>query len=286
MRDVAFCCFICRFDFDSLITHTEIVFAPQTAFFLIPRSIQHGEDVICSRTYEKRPIEFAGRIMNKSSYPFVSLLLFIKDPACRKAGVKFRFCSFCETPVAKRNFGRRHTHAGESLPNKQDKMSDEATTSTEAAVAPPDKANSRKRWNEQYENDQDHKQPSKKQQRQEEESGIPKSIGNRRSDDSPSSGETDSTSGSGIDVQRQDDPNRQAVFQNFDPPRQEAWITLLNQRPDSSDRRAMSVWVRKILVVSDIQQPLSRLDDISVSTEEEEGKQNGGKKESKDSSSE
>jgi hypothetical protein len=32
------------------------------------------------------------------------------DPACRNAGVKFRYCSHCKAPVAKRNFRRRHNH--------------------------------------------------------------------------------------------------------------------------------------------------------------------------------
>ena len=187
-----------------------------------------------------------------------------------------------------RNFGRRHTHAGEQLPRKLDnKVSDEATTSTEAAVAPTghDKANKRKRGKDDL---QDDGQPSAKQARKKEDKdpGIPESIGNRRSDDSPSSGETDSTSGSGTDVQQQEGGVTQGVFKNFDPPRQEAWINLLNQRPDSNDRRAMSVWVRKVLVVSDTTQPLSRLDDISVSTEEEEEKQNNGEKKGSTSGSE
>jgi hypothetical protein len=206
------------------------------------------------------------------------MILHFLDPACRKAGVKFRYCSYCGTPVAKRNFGRRHTHAGEKLPKKQDcgnNMSDEGTTSAEAGDAPTEKNNGGKRQGSQFVGEDVQPNNKKTRAKEEKDPGIPKSIGNRRSDDSPSSGETDSTSGSGTDVQQQNDPNGQGDFRNFDRPRQEVWIKLLNQRPNSDDSRAMSVWVRKVLVVSDTSQPLSKLDDISVSTEEEGQKQNG-----------
>lgn len=192
------------------------------------------------------------------------LLCFHVDPACREAGVKFRYCSFCEAPVAKRNFGRRHTHAGEKLNSKQDKISDDATTSTDAAVAPS--AGRAKRKVQQSERSSAKKGRLK-------EPGIPDSIGNHGSNDTPSSEETDSTSGSGTDVQQSDGANSQeAAPRDFDQARWDAWISLLKKRPEASDKRAMSIWVRKVLVVSDTQLPLSKLDDVSVSTEEEKEK--------------
>jgi hypothetical protein len=45
----------------------------------------------------------------------------------------------------------------------------------------------------------------------------------------------------------------QEMFKSFDAPRREAWISLLSHWPDSNDRRAMSVWVSKVLVVNDTQ---------------------------------
>ena len=45
---------------------------------------------------------------------------------CRNAGIKFRYCVYCKLPVAKRNFAKRHKHAGKKLP-------DDATSSDSAA---------------------------------------------------------------------------------------------------------------------------------------------------------
>ncbi|CAB9503972.1 expressed unknown protein [Seminavis robusta] len=52
----------------------------KTAYFVIPENVRHGEELICSYF------------------------------ACRNAGVKFRYCSHCKVPVAKRNFRKRHRH--------------------------------------------------------------------------------------------------------------------------------------------------------------------------------
>jgi len=40
--------------------------------------------------------------------------LFCSYKACRNGGVKFRFCSVCQVPVAKRNFRQRHMHGIDS----------------------------------------------------------------------------------------------------------------------------------------------------------------------------
>jgi hypothetical protein len=52
----------------------------QTAHFIIPSDVVHGQDLVCSY------------------------------PACRDSGVKFRYCIHCRVPVAKRNFKLRHNH--------------------------------------------------------------------------------------------------------------------------------------------------------------------------------
>jgi len=52
----------------------------KTAYFVIPDGIEHGDELMCSY------------------------------PACRQAGVKFRYCVHCKVPVAKRNFRNRHRH--------------------------------------------------------------------------------------------------------------------------------------------------------------------------------
>eukprot|EP00934_Nitzschia_sp_Nitz4_P000832 Nitzschia sp. Nitz4//scaffold8_size234185//44063//45461//NITZ4_001237-RA/size234185-snap-gene-0.5-mRNA-1//1//CDS//3329559746//832//frame0 len=52
-----------------------------TAYFVVSKHLEHGEGLRC--TY----------------------------PSCRDAGIKFRYCSFCNAPVAKRNFRKRHSHS-------------------------------------------------------------------------------------------------------------------------------------------------------------------------------
>mmetsp|Transcript_12596 Transcript_12596/g.27843 ORF Transcript_12596/g.27843 Transcript_12596/m.27843 type:complete len:407 (+) Transcript_12596:1172-2392(+) len=65
----------------------------KTAHFVIPENIEHGAELLCSY------------------------------PSCRNAGVKFRFCTVCQVPVAKRNFRKRHMHANGD--NAEEKLSDD-----------------------------------------------------------------------------------------------------------------------------------------------------------------
>lgn len=59
----------------------------KTAYFVIPENVEHGEELICSYF------------------------------ACRNAGIKFRYCTHCKVPVAKRNFRKRHKHGKSSSGN-------------------------------------------------------------------------------------------------------------------------------------------------------------------------
>lgn len=63
----------------------------QTAYFVIPEDVKHGDGLICS------------------------------FPACRNRGVKFLYCQYCKDPVAKRNFRSRHNHAEEKAEEDQPK---------------------------------------------------------------------------------------------------------------------------------------------------------------------
>eukprot|EP00339_Tiarina_fusa_P000556 CAMPEP_0117014864 /NCGR_PEP_ID=MMETSP0472-20121206/11981_1 /TAXON_ID=693140 ORGANISM="Tiarina fusus, Strain LIS" /NCGR_SAMPLE_ID=MMETSP0472 /ASSEMBLY_ACC=CAM_ASM_000603 /LENGTH=953 /DNA_ID=CAMNT_0004718533 /DNA_START=69 /DNA_END=2930 /DNA_ORIENTATION=+ len=54
----------------------------KTAYFVIQEDIKHGTELVCSYF------------------------------ACRNAGIKFRYCTYCKLPVAKRNFCKRHKHTG------------------------------------------------------------------------------------------------------------------------------------------------------------------------------
>lgn len=73
----------------------------KTAYFIIPESVQHGDELECS---------FA---------------------SCRSAGAKFRYCLHCKVPVAKRNFRNRHKHG-----NMGDKKRSPPGASKEAGSVP------------------------------------------------------------------------------------------------------------------------------------------------------
>ena len=70
----------------------------KTAYFVIPDGIEHGDELMCSY------------------------------PACRQAGVKFRYCLQCRVPVAKRNFRNRHRHG---VPGEEDEWEDEVSEEEE-----------------------------------------------------------------------------------------------------------------------------------------------------------
>lgn len=61
--------------------------------------------------------------------------LVCTHPVCAKSGRKFRWCSVCQIPVAKRNFGKRHGHGlstdgREQEPTDQEDQYGSTTTST------------------------------------------------------------------------------------------------------------------------------------------------------------
>jgi hypothetical protein len=60
-----------------------LFFHLQTAKFVIPRNVKHGDSLTCSY------------------------------PACRDSGIKFSFCVHCNIPVARRCFRMRHHHHSE-----------------------------------------------------------------------------------------------------------------------------------------------------------------------------
>jgi hypothetical protein len=138
------------------------------------------------------------------------------DSACRNAGVKFRYCSHCKAPVAKRNFRRRHNHGysnQEDLHAHEDSEAEDMRTGADderkmngpqskkiktANVVPPETNPSI--WQEHV-----HEGPVK----------VNKLGQNRRL----------------------------------------LWASLLEERPLTSDGESMSVWINKVLLVSDAEQP-------------------------------
>ena len=92
---------------------------PKTAHFRISEDMKHGTELVCS------------------------------FPACRKAGIKFCYCAFCQTPVAKRNFRKRHMHDnaetnnstvaskdGTSVKRKHSDTTDEELESEKSSLPP------------------------------------------------------------------------------------------------------------------------------------------------------
>jgi hypothetical protein len=80
-----------------LLTYHSII---QTAYFIIRENAQHGEELMCS--YH----------------------------ACRITGIKFRYCAYCNVPVAKRNFGRRHQHG--EVPDGESQSGDDTASRSSA----------------------------------------------------------------------------------------------------------------------------------------------------------
>ena len=53
---------------------------------------------------------------------------------CRNAGIKFRYCVYCKLPVAKRNFAKRHKHAGKKHPDDPTSSDSTAQNDTNRAT--------------------------------------------------------------------------------------------------------------------------------------------------------
>lgn len=180
--------------------------------------------------------------------------------ACRNAGIKFRYCSQCKVPVAKRNFRKRHKHGGDPIAGGK---GDDSGGEEENAA-------------------------TKK--------GIPSQITASREEaaeaDGISSQSADSTSNqldskakpvdvaciaSGADVQQGLVRNSMRTFESaksktkaafagssaaqssprtISGDRKERWVALLAKRPSTKDSDTMSAWLMEVLAVSDLETPL------------------------------
>ena len=184
----------------------------QTAYFVIPENVKHGEELICSYF------------------------------ACRNAGIKFRYCSHCKVPVAKRNFRKRHKHGGDDIPRG---TGDDSGGEEEL--------------------------PTKK--------GIPAHILAGQNDDALSSQSADSNpqEKSDLGVRRGLVQSSMRTFEKKKQPevakaqesdvsakistdRKERWAALLGKRPATKDGDSMSAWLMEVLAVSDLDTPLKSVD--------------------------
>ena len=190
----------------------------QTAYFVIPENVKHGEELICSYF------------------------------ACRNAGIKFRYCSHCKVPVAKRNLRKRHKHGGEEVPPLQ---GDADYSGGE------DEANNKR--------------------------DIPSQITAKRSSmDTDVLSSNSAESNEKEEIQQdlvlssmrtlentRDGQNAVAMLRSEDnpkisPERMERWAALLGRRPATKEGDMMSAWLMEVLAVSDLDTPLKPSEELNT----------------------
>jgi hypothetical protein len=201
----------------------------KTAYFVIPENVKHGEELICSYF------------------------------ACRNAGIKFRYCSHCKVPVAKRNFRKRHKHGGEDVGNLPGDDSDDDLA--DVVPAPPSAAAAKKTSSSS--------------------GGIPSQITAGRKEDADADGissqsadsdhgkakgaatarKAAATAAVGAAARKPAIPTSKGAAGRSDgkaglPDRRKRWMELLETRPSTKQGDSMSTWLMEVLAVSDLETPL------------------------------
>ncbi|KAL3917107.1 MAG: hypothetical protein SGILL_004868 [Bacillariaceae sp.] len=209
----------------------------RSAHFVIPHSIRHGEDLVCS--YEE----------------------------CRNAGNKFRYCSECRIPVAKRNFHQRHGHglacvttteakapraasATASAPKKTKKKSKAAAAAARAGAT---KLSKKRNCH----------LSQQKQKTQDQRLG---SSTDSSSDASQERGQKRRKTGSAAALASSNSDIGPTYPEVGDIPlaRQLRWATLLGKRPDPDDADGMSQWLLEVMSVSDLKTSLANFASSSL----------------------
>jgi hypothetical protein len=177
-------------------------FFPQTAYFVIPENVKHGEELICSYF------------------------------ACRNAGIKFRYCSHCKVPVAKRNFRKRHKHGGDSAPGDDEDEDNNNKRGIPSHIMAQEAADG---------------------------------ISSQSADESGAAAAGAAEKAAPVNLQqavrssvRAFEKVSSTVKNNMiEEERQERWAKLLAKRPSTKDGEAMSAWLMEVLAVSDLEAPLA-----------------------------
>lgn len=176
---------------------------------MIPENVKHGEELICSYF------------------------------ACRNAGIKFRYCSHCKVPVAKRNFRKRHKHGGEAIPRGDDSGGEEEVdkkgipsqiTASREEAADADGISSQSA--------DDSVPDVKKKSFVDEQQGLVRRS--MRSFESAQKGRDEVSSGNRV----------------ISAERNARWVALLAKRPSTKESDTMSAWLMDVLAVSDLDTPL------------------------------
>lgn len=239
----------------------------RTAHFIIPRDIQHGQDLVCSY------------------------------PACRDLGVKFRYCLFCRVPVAKRNFCLRHSHSDDVLqpakaykkkvpaticveidaksPEKPRKMlsrSDrddlQAGKATSEAQMEPRKSTAKKRKSRHNRSSRDSKVQVRSEGYVDETMSIRrnrrdhqnrKKKRSRRDVSEPpqyADSKLDSNVVNESSSSKQQKKKTKRAIEEIDDRRLLMWSSLLGKRPVVDNDDDMSKWLMKVMAISDFNAPL------------------------------
>jgi hypothetical protein len=210
--------------------------------------VQHGEELICS--YD----------------------------ACRNAGIKFRYCSHCRVPVAKRNFNQRHSHGLPHVSTVHSSWTNSANAPVAAAAVAAtfgDEAAAAAAAPPAYANNMANEGKKQKQV-------FKDAPATSSSSDNMSSSQRDgvppkreiTVSGvfSGEESKKKSRKHRKKrkIPKEVSPPllvkpnpdipldRQWRWATLLGNRPDMADSDAMSAWLLQVMAISDSQNPLKQ----------------------------
>ena len=164
--------------------------------------------------------------------------------ACRNAGIKFRYCSHCKVPVAKRNFRKRHKHGGEIIGDKGDDSGDDETpkkgipsqiTASRDEEEDEDGISSQSADSTNHEGDESKKAP------------VIKGTLAHISMIAPGVTNAKEDHGAGVAP-----PNNGKINDE----RLSHWISLLAKRPSTKDSDTMSTWLMEVLAVSDLETPL------------------------------
>lgn len=201
----------------------------QTAYFVIPENVKHGEELICSYF------------------------------ACRNAGIKFRYCSQCKVPVAKRNFRKRHKHGGEPVAggkgddsvgeeNKKGIPSQITASRKEAAEADGISSQSADSANQ-------HDSKIKAAAEADRQQGLVRN-----------SMRTFETAKNKNKAEGKIQPSAKTISGE----RQARWVALLAKRPSTRDSDTMSAWLMEVLEISDLETPLKQGDDLAATAAAED----------------
>lgn len=209
---------------------------------MIPENVRHGEELICSYF------------------------------ACRNAGVKFRYCSHCKVPVAKRNFRKRHKHGDNLVKDGGDDDDQSATeedgcSEGESNELPPEDpvpsqvttGRSRKETIPSQitttTDDRDGKK-SRSEDRSKK-SHIPSQVTTSSSGKKKKMKKIKGKGDAGVldsnTVCMRSGDDRAKVIDS----RRKRWANLLEKRPQTKDGEAMSSWLMQVLAVSDLWKPLN-----------------------------